>query len=89
MMCNPSKKTIKRIVRMLESRCKKDEAFEIGKYKSVTARVFTFKKPVETGFQKAIAFVPTQSIMGFSLDESGEYKYFKICSPEQLKEILI
>lgn len=85
-MCNPSKKTIKKIMRMLENTCTKDETFDIGKGQRLIVRVFTFRSPIETGFQKAVAFVPTQSILGSSLDKSGEYKYFKICSPEQIKE---
>lgn len=87
-MCNPSKKTIKRIMRVLSGKCVKDETFEIGKYQPVKVRVFTFKKPIEVGVQKAISLIHVHTIMGSSLDKSGEYKYFKICSPEQLKEML-
>lgn len=87
-MCNPSKKTIKRIMRVLSDKCVKDETFDIGKRQRRVVRVFTFRRPVEIGFQKAIAFTPTQSILGSSLDKSGEYKYFKICSPEQIWGIL-
>lgn len=87
-MCNPSKKTIKKLMRMLESACTKDETFDMGQGQRLVVRVFTFRGPIETGFQKAVAFVPTQSIMGSSLDKSGEYKYFKICSPAQIWGIL-
>lgn len=87
-MCNPSKKAIKKLMWMLESACIKDETFDMGKGQRLVVRVFTFRSPIEIGFQKAVAFVPTQSIVGSSLDKSGEYKYFKICSPEQIGEIL-
>lgn len=48
-MCNPSKKTIKRIERMLESRCKKIKKFEPSRQNSTTAN-YMKKEPTEPGF---------------------------------------
>ena len=51
-MCNPSKKTIKRIERMLESRCKKIKKFEPSRQNSTTANyrewrnIFKLRTPV-------------------------------------------
>ena len=42
-MCNPSKKTIKKIDRMLESRCKEKQEFNNGQKQ----KLYKFRKPTE------------------------------------------
>lgn len=43
-MCNPSKKTIKKLMRMLESACIKDETFDMGKGAATGCQGIYFQK---------------------------------------------
>ena len=78
-MCNPSKKTIKRIERMLVNRCKKIKKFE-QVYQGSTTANYMNKEPTEPGFQ------------GVELTKKREdeytYGWFYIRSPEQIWGIL-
>lgn len=49
-MCDPSKKTIKKINRMLESRCKESQDFGNDQKQ----KRYLFRKPTEDGFQYAV-----------------------------------
>lgn len=81
-MCNPSKKTIKKIDRMLESRCKESQDFSNDQ----KLKRYLFRKPTEDGFQYATFLGKAGYFIGVSLDESGEYNFFGIYSPEQVLE---
>lgn len=80
-MCNPSKKTIKRIDRILQSRCKKFTKFDTG------VKLYNFRKATETGFVHAVFPKKAGYFIGTILEPSGVYKFFGIYSPEQVKEM--
>ncbi len=92
-MCNPSKKTIKRIEQMLESRCKKVKKFE-QRYQSSTTANYMNKEPTEPGFQGVLQIRGRGQFLGVELikkrEDEGEYTYgwFYIRSPEQIWGIL-
>lgn len=82
-MCNPSKKTIKRIDRILESKCKECRQFKTDQKQ----KQYLFRKATDTGFQYAMLLGRAGYFVGVSLDESGEYNFFGILSPEQVWEV--
>lgn len=84
-MGNPSKKTIKKIDRMLESRCKEKQEFNNGQKQ----KLYKFRKPTEDGFQYAMLLYREGYFFGSRLDKIGNYEYFAILSPEQIKEICL
>ena len=92
-MCNPSKKTIKRIEQMLETRCKKVQKFE-QHYKGSTTANYMNREPTEPGFQGVLQIRGRGQFLGVELTKSekmkGEYTYgwFYIRSPEQIWRIL-
>jgi hypothetical protein len=90
-MCNPSKKTIKRIERMLESRCKKIKKFEPSRQNSTTAN-YMKKEPTEPGFQGVLQIRGLGQFIGVELTKKREdtytYGWFYIRSPEQIWGIL-
>lgn len=92
-MCNPSKKTIKRIEQMLESRCKKVKKFE-QRYQGSTTANYMNKEPTESGFQGVLQIRGRGQFLGVELikkrEDEGEYTYgwFYIRSPEQIWGIL-
>ena len=90
-MCNPSKKTIKRIVRMLENRCKMVKKFEPTRQNSTTANYMT-KEPTEPGFQGVLQIRGLGQFIGVELTKKREdtytYGWFYIRSPEQIWGIL-
>ena len=90
-MCNPSKKTIKRIVRMLESRCKKIKRFEPTHQYSTTANYMN-KDVTELGFQGVLQIHGRGEFIGVELMKKREdtytYGWFLIRSPEQIWGIL-
>lgn len=83
-MCNPSKKTIKRIDRILGSKCKEKRDFSNGQKQ----RQYIFRKPTEDGFQYAMLLGKAGYFVGVSLEQSGEYNFFGILSPEQVWEVV-
>lgn len=90
-MCNPSKKMIKRIERMLESRCKKIKKFEPSRQNSTTANYMN-KEPTEPGFQGVLQIRGLGQFIGVELTKKREdtytYGWFLIRSPEQIWGIL-
>ena len=92
-MCNPSKKTIKRIEQMLETRCKKVQNFE-QHYQGSTTANYMNKEPTEPGFQGVLQIRGRGQFLGVELtnkrEDEGEYTYgwFYIRSPEQIWRIL-
>lgn len=80
-MCNPSKKTIKKIDRMLESRCKEHRTFEDA------LKMYIFRNPTEIGLDYVTFRSKDGYFIGVSLDESDEYNFFGILSPEQVLEV--
>ena len=92
-MCNPSKKTIKRIERMLEARCKKVQKFE-QRYQGSTTANYMNKEPTEPGFQGVLQIRGRGQFLGVELtkkrEDKSEYTYgwFYIRSPEQIWGIL-
>lgn len=80
-MCNPSKKTIKKIDRMLESRCKEHRTF------GDALKMYIFRNPTEIGLDYATFRSKDGYFIGVSLDESDEYNFFGILSPEQVLEV--
>lgn len=90
-MCNPSKKTIKRIERMLESRCKKIKKFEPSRQNSTTANYMN-KESTEPGFQGVLQIRGLGQFIGVELTKKREdtytYGWFLIRSPEQIWGIL-
>lgn len=80
-MCNPSKKTIKRIDRILRSKCKKYTKFDTGE------KMYNFGRSTETGFFYAVFPKKGGYFIGTSLEESGHYNFFAILSPEQVWEV--
>lgn len=76
-MCNPSKKTIKKIDRMLESRCKEHRTF------GNALKMYIFRNPTEIGLDYVTFCGKAGYFIGVSLEESGEYNFFGIYSPEQ------
>lgn len=91
MMCNPSKKTIKRIERMLENRCKKIKKFE-QHYQGSTTANYMNKEPTEPGFQGVLQIRGRGQFLGVELTKKREdeytYGWFYIRSPEQIWGIL-
>lgn len=80
-MCNPSKKTIKRIDRILQSRCKEHRTF--GK----ALKMYTFRNTTEIGLDYVTFYGKSGRFLGVSLEESGEYNLFSILSPKQVWEV--
>ena len=81
-MCNPSKKTIKKIDRMLESRCKEHRTF------GDALKMYIFRNPTEIGLDYVTFRSKDGYFIGVSLDESDEYNFFGILSPEQVLEVV-
>ena len=90
-MCNPSKKTIKRIERMLVNRCKKIKKFE-QVYQGSTTANYMNKEPTEPGFQGVLQIRGRGQFLGVELTKKREdeytYGWFYIRSPEQIWGIL-
>lgn len=90
-MCNPSKKTIKRIVRLLEDRSKTVKKFEPTRQSSTTANYIN-KEPTELGFQGVLQIRGHGQFIGVELTRKREdtytYGWFYIRSPEQIWGIL-
>lgn len=90
-MCNPSKKTIKRIEQMLETRCKKVQKFE-QHYQGSTTANYMNKDPTEPGFQGVLQIRGRGQFLGVELTKKREdtytYGWFLIRSPEQIWGIL-
>lgn len=90
-MCNPSKKTIKKIMRMLKDRCKKVKKFE-QVHQSSTTTNYMNKEPTEPGFQGVLQIHGRGQLIGVELTKKGEdtytYGWFYIRSPEQIWGIL-
>jgi adenosylmethionine-8-amino-7-oxononanoate aminotransferase len=90
-MCNPSKKTIKKIMRMLEDRCKKVKKFE-QVHQSSTTTNYMNKEPTEPGFQGVLQIRGRGQFIGVELTKKREdtytYGWFYIRSPEQIWGIL-
>jgi hypothetical protein len=80
-MCNPSKKTIKKIDRMLESRCKEHRTF------GNALKMYIFRNPTEIGLDYVTFCGKAGYFIGVSLEKSGEYNFFGILSPEQVWEV--
>lgn len=72
-MCNPSKKTIKRIEQMLESRCKKVKKFE-QRYQGSTTANYMNKEPTEPGFQGVLQIHGRGQFLGVELIKSEKMK---------------
>ena len=90
-MCNSSKKTIKKIMRMLEDRCKKVKKFE-QVHQSSTTTNYMNKEPTEPGFQGVLQIRGRGQFIGVKLTKKREdtytYGWFYIRSPEQIWGIL-
>lgn len=90
-MCNPSKKTIKKIERMLESRCKRVERFKKTRQNSTTANYIN-NEVTELGFQAVLQIRGCGEFIGVELTKKREdtyaYGWFLIRSPEQIWGIL-
>ena len=90
-MCNPSKKAIKKIERMLESKCKRVERFEPTHQYSTTANYIN-KEVTELGFQAVLQIRGMGEFIGVELVKKREdtytYGWFLIRSPEQIWGIL-
>lgn len=86
-MCNPSKKTIKKIERMLESRCKRVERFKKTRQSSTTANYIN-KEVTELGFQAVLQIRGCGEFIGVELMKKREdtytYGWFLIRSPKQI-----
>ena len=80
-MCNPSKKTIKKIDKILESRCKEHREFENA------LKMYIFRNPTEIGLNYVTFCVKAGYFIGVSLEEFGAYNFFGIYSPEQVLEV--
>lgn len=80
-MCNPSKKTIKKIDRMLESRCKEHRTF------GNALKMYIFRNPTEIGLNYVTFHSKDGYFIGVSLDEYGANNFFGILSPEQVWEV--
>ena len=70
-MCNPSKKTIKKIMRMLEDRCKKVKKFE-QVHQSSTTTNYMNKEPTEPGFQGVLQIRGRGQFIGVELIKKRE-----------------
>lgn len=77
-MCNPSKKTIKKIDKILESRCKEHREF------GNALKMYIFRNPTEVGLDYVTFCGKDGYFIGVSLEESGAYNFFGIYSPEQV-----
>lgn len=90
-MCNLSKKTIKKIERMLESRCKRVERFK-QTHQSTTTANYINKEVTELGFQAVLQIRGCGEFIGVELMKKQEdtytYGWFLIRSPEQIWGIL-
>ena len=90
-MCNPSKKTIKKIERMLERRCKRVERFK-QTHQSATTANYINKEVTELGFQAVLQIRGMGVFIGVELMKKREdtytYGWFLIRSPEQIWGIL-
>lgn len=90
-MCNPSKKTIKKIERMLASRCKRVEKFKQVRQSSTTAS-YICKNPLDFGLQGVNQvrgqgqFIATELVK--KRGDIYKYNWFYIRSPEQIWGIL-
>ena len=73
-MCNPSKKTIKKIMRMLEDRCKKVKKFE-QVHQSSTTTNYMNKEPTEPGFQGVLQIRGRGQFIGVELTKKREDTY--------------
>lgn len=80
-MCNPSKKTIKRIDRILQGKCKEHRMF------GDALKMYIFRNPTEIGLDYVTFRSKDGYFIGVSLDEAGEYNFFGILSPEQVWEV--
>lgn len=72
-MCNPSKKTIKRIEQMLETRCKKVQKFE-QHYQGSTTANYMNREPTEPGFQGVLQIRGRGQFLGVKLTKSEKMK---------------
>lgn len=90
-MCNPSKKTIKKIERVLESRCIRVERFKKTRQSSTTAS-YVSRNPLDFGFQGANYVHGRGQFIGTELVKKRgdiyKYNWFYIRSPEQIWGIL-
>ena len=79
-MRTPSKKTIKRIDRILKNRCKDHRTF------GNALKMYIFRNPTEIGLNYVTFCGKAGYFIGVSLDESGAYNFFGIYSPAQVWE---
>ena len=90
-MCNPSKKTIKKIIRKLEHRCKKLKKFEQVQQSSTTTNYMN-KEATQPSFQGVLQIRGRGQFIGVELTKKREdtytYGWFYIRSPEQIWGIL-
>ena len=80
-MCNPSKKTIKRVKTLLAARCYRT-------VKTDSSIVYLFRNPLEQGLQNVVYISRRGLFLATELTKADVYHYFEICSPEQMKEVL-
>ena len=80
-MCNPSKKTIKRVKTLLSTRCYRT-------VKTDSSIVYLFRNPIEQGLQNVVYISRRGLFLATELTKADVYHYFEICSPEQMKEVL-
>lgn len=80
-MCNPSKKTIKRVKTVLTARCTRT-------VKADSSIVYLFRNPIEQGLQNVVYISRKGLFIATELTKADVYHYFDICSPEQMKEVL-
>ncbi len=81
-MCNPSKKTIKRVKTVLTARCHRT-------VKTDSSIVYWFRNPIEQGLQNVVYISRKGLFIATELTKADVYHYFDICSPEQMKEVLV
>lgn len=79
-MCNPSKKTIKRVKTVLTARC-------VRTVKTDSSIVYLFRNPIEQGLQNVVYISRKGLFLATELTKTDVYLYFEICSPEQTKEV--
>ena len=81
-MSNPSKKTIKKINALLTRRCHRT-------VKTDSSIVYWFRNPIEQGLQNVVYISRKGLFIATELTKADVYHYFDICSPEQMKEVLV
>lgn len=79
-MCNPSKKTIKRVKTVLTARCART-------VKTDSSIVYLFRNQIEQGLQNVVYISRKGLFLATELTKTDVYHYFEICSLEQTKEV--